>query len=375
MSILKLLKQQSYQQPRASLLAYFLKWLQWLYSAIIYLHNLVYEYKLKTIHTFHNTIVISIGNIAVGGTGKTPYVEYMLRLLQAHFNIAVVSRGYGRKTTADIIVTSMDSADTVGDEPYQLYLKFAARRQQPVVAVGKNRATIIAKVLQKHPETQLIVLDDAFQHRRIYRDLNILLTTFYNPFFLDNLLPMGTLREHKQAAQRADMVLVTKCPDCLTQKQQTDFCKNITDYTKRQVPIFFTYIRYHQPIGFNTSQAFTPDTSIILLTGIADTRLLVAYVSTTYHLAKHISFNDHHSFTRSDIQKIAHSFWAIAKYKKCILTTEKDGTRLIAPILAAILKDIPIYLLPIAMHAGEQEERLNAELLAVINRNLNLQNK
>ena len=173
MSILKLLKQQSYQQPRASLLAYFLKWLQWLYSAIIYLHNLVYEYKLKTIHTFHNTIVISIGNIAVGGTGKTPYVEYMLRLLQAHFNIAVVSRGYGRKTTADIIVTSMDSADTVGDEPYQLYLKFAARRQQPVVAVGKNRATIIAKVLQKHPETQLIVLDDAFHHHKIQPPIHL----------------------------------------------------------------------------------------------------------------------------------------------------------------------------------------------------------
>lgn len=364
-----LFKQRTYHPAITSLLTGLLQGLSWVYGAISYIRNLCYDFNVRPIHRFDNAFVISIGNVAVGGTGKTPCVAYMVRLLQSRWKIAVVSRGYGRKTRRDRIVTATDSATTVGDEPFQLYQKFAATEHPPVIAVGNSRASIIAKVLQAHPQVQLILLDDGLQHRRVHRDLNVVLTTFGNPFFFDQLLPLGTLREHKQAMRRADMVFVTKCPDALSEDKQAYFRQQITAYTKRALPIFFTHLRYLPPIGFNTQETFNTDTAIMLLTGIADTKLLVGYVTQTYQLVAHHEFCDHHLFTQRDIAQIVAAFERIPQASKCILTTEKDAARLLDPAIYSMLQDIPIFLLPIEMHVGSQEAALHAYLLNCIRQN------
>ncbi len=361
-----LFKQRIYHPAIASLLRGLLQGLSWVYGAMSYIRNLCYDFNLRPIHRFDNAFVISIGNIAVGGTGKTPCVAYMVRLLQDRFHIAVVSRGYGRKTRMDRIVNSTDSAATVGDEPLQLYQQFEATKHPPVIAVGNSRASIIAKVLQAHPQVQLILLDDGFQHRSVHRDLNVVLTTFDNPFFLDQMLPLGTLREHKQAIQRADMVFVTKCPVALSEDKQAYFRQQITAYKKRELPIFFTHLRYLPPIGFNIQEAFNKDAAIMLLTGIADTKPLVSYVKQTYQLVAHHAFSDHHMFTKRDVQQIVAAFTRIPQQKKCIFTTEKDAARLLDPTIYPMLQDIPIFLLPIAMHVGDQEAALHAVLLDCI---------
>lgn len=370
MNIPRPLKQGHYHTAIQRLLTGLLQCLSWLYGAIIYIRNRLYDWNLRTIHKFNNTCIISIGNIAVGGTGKTPCVAYMVRLLQSRWKIAVVSRGYGRKTRTDSIVTATDSAATVGDEPFQLYQQFAATKHPPVIAVGNRRASIIVKVLQAHNQPQVILLDDGLQHRQVHRDLSVVLTTFDNPFFLDRLLPLGTLREHKQAVKRVDMVFVTKCPAALSEDKRSYFREQIMAYTKRELPIFFTHLRYLPPRGFNTQEAFNKDAAIMLLTGIADTKLLVSYVTQTYQLLAHLAFSDHHMFTKSDIQQITYTFTNIAQASKCILTTEKDAARLLDPAIYPMLQDIPIFLLPITMHVGAEEATLHAVLLESLQQKL-----
>ncbi len=328
----------------------------WLYGLVTYMRNRLYDYGLKKSYTFNTTTIISIGNLAMGGTGKTPCIEYVLRLLQPGFYTAVVSRGYQRKTTADRIATSTDNAWTLGDEPYQLYQKFATQGQHTQIVVGENRVNAINKLLATHPATEVILLDDGFQHRRVSRNLNILLTTFQRPFFADHPLPMGRLRESRHAAQRADIVLITKCPHPSIPNTRSYFKQNIIKYTGKEVPIYFTYIHYGSPESLGTTQPFTGDESVILLTGLADARPLVEYVNENYHLIKHLSFQDHHRFTKYDIRNIVATFHQVPHTKKCILTTEKDSVRLMHPTLAPIIEDVPIFVLPMWMAFIEREE-------------------
>jgi tetraacyldisaccharide 4'-kinase len=336
----------------------------WLYGLIIYIRNLLYDYGYKKSYTFHTTTIISIGNLAMGGTGKTPCIEYLLQLLQAHFDTAVVSRGYQRTTTTPRIATPVDNAWTLGDEPYQIYQKFAVQGQHIHIAVGANRVNAIHQLLATYPKTEVILLDDGFQHRRVHRDLNILLTTFQQPFFADHLLPMGRLREYRQAAQRANVILVTKCPDEPTMDTRSYFQEHMMRYTGRKVPIFFTSITYGSPVSLGTTQPFTGDESLILLTGIADTAPLVQYVSKHYAIIQHLSFPDHHWFTKHDMQRIRATFHQAPYKKRCILTTEKDSVRLMHPALAPIMKDVPIFVLPMWMSfAGKQEEKEFSQLI------------
>lgn len=342
----------------------------WLYGLVTYMRNRLYDYGFKKSYVFNNTTIISIGNLAMGGTGKTPCIEYILRLLQPHFYTAVVSRGYQRKTTDDRIATPTDNAWTLGDEPYQLYQKFAAQDPHTQIMVGKDRVKAIHKLLATYPKTEVILLDDGFQHRRVHRNLNILLTTFQRPFFTDHPLPRGRLRENRQAAQRADVVLVTKCPYPFTADTRTYFKQHIIHYTGREVPIFFTYVQYGSPMNLGTTQPFTGAEAVILLTGIADARPLVQYVNENYPLIKHLSFQDHHRFTKHDIRRIVATFHQAPHEKKCILTTEKDSARLMHPTLAPIIKDVPIFVLPMWMTfvEGEEEKEFNQLILDCINR-------
>lgn len=340
----------------------------WLYGLVIWTRNMLYDHGFKKIYIFNNTTVISVGNLTMGGTGKTPCIEYLLQLLQSRFDTAVVSRGYHRKTTNYKMATPTDNAWTLGDEPYQLYQKFSSPTTQLPIAVGENRANAIDQLIATYTKTAVILLDDGFQHRRVHRNLNILLTTFQRPFFTDYLLPKGRLRESRQAAKRADAILVTKCPYPLIMNMEHGFKQHIIQYTGREVPIFFSYILYESPRSLVTTQPFTGEESVILLTGIADASPLVQYVRATYRLLQHLSFPDHHRFTKQDIQRIVAIFHQARPEKKCILTTEKDSARLIHPTLASIIKDVPIFVLPIRMAFIKEEKEFNQLVLNCINR-------
>lgn len=353
---------------RVIFLSILLPW-SWLYGVLTYMRNQLYDWGLKKSYSFNNTPIISIGNLTMGGTGKTPCIEYILGLLQPHCYIGVVTRGYHRKTTGYRIAAPNDNAWTLGDEPYQLYCKFAAQGQHTYIAVGEDRVKSIRNLLANHPKTNVILLDDGLQHRRVHSNLNILLTTLQRPFFMDHLLPIGRLREHRQAARRADIVLVTKCPYPLTADKRAYFKQHIIHYTDKEVPVFFTYIQYGSPSSLvTTTHPFTGEEAVILLTGIADAKPLVQHVCKNYNFIQHFSFQDHHWFSKHDIRRIVAAFHQAPYEKKCILTTQKDSTRLMHPTLAPIIKDVPIFVLPMWMAFTEGEKEFNQLIFDCIHR-------
>jgi tetraacyldisaccharide 4'-kinase len=328
----------------------------WIYGLAIYLRNLLYTYGIKKSYLCRAK-VISVGNIIAGGTGKTPCIEYLLRILGQNFYTVVLSRGYKRNTHGYRVASSIDTAATIGDEPYQIYKKFVKSESKISVVVGEDRVKAVKKLLVNYPQTEIILLDDGFQHRQLGRQLNILLTSFHRPFFKDYLLPAGRLRESRKAAARADIIIVTKCPIALPEKVCTYFIKQINKYCKNKSPnIFFSYIKYGKPISLWHAHTNDWQDHVILLTGIADSAPIVKYVHTTYHLLHHIAFEDHHRFTLQDIKKIVSTFDQITSKKKCILTTEKDSARLMESDLVPILRQLPIFFLPISMNFIAQEE-------------------
>lgn len=334
----------------------------WLYSIIMHARNALYDLGIWQSCIF-DTTVISVGNLTLGGTGKTPCIEYLVLLLKNQFRIAVLSRGYKRITKSFKIADRYDTALTIGDESWQVYQKLGTN-SQVMIAVAENRVQGIKKILATAPGTQVILLDDGFQHRRVVPHLNILLTEFDRPFFTDHVLPVGRLRESRKAAQRADVVIVTKCPHPLPSVIQQYFQEHIRKYCGNQPPppIFFTVIRYGSPLCIiHKTHVKLFAKHVLLITGIANAAPMVQYVAQHYHLVQHMVFKDHHSFTFQDIQKILSTFHGIKYQQKCILTTEKDSVRLRHPTLQAVLQHIPIFYLPITMEfitAGETFNQL-----------------
>lgn len=203
-----------------------------IYGLLISLRNLFYEAKLLRSTSF-SLPVINVGNLSMGGTGKTPHIEYLIKMLSPYINVATLSRGYKRKSKGFRMVEVGDNAMTAGDEPLQFKRKF---RHIPV-AVSESRNIGIPNILKQHPETHSILLDDAFQHRSVVPGLNILLTQYSEPFFEDYLLPLGTLREPRQSYERADLIIVTKCPEELSETEKEDFIARLNP--KRNSKFFF----------------------------------------------------------------------------------------------------------------------------------------
>ncbi|MCL4162822.1 UNVERIFIED_CONTAM: hypothetical protein GTU68_021639, partial [Idotea baltica] len=188
--------------------------------------------------------VISVGNLTVGGTGKTPFVELLIRALESKYNIAVLSRGYKRKTKGFRLANENDNASSLGDEPFQYYVKYG---KKSMVVVGEDRALAIQKIISHNPPNEIVILDDAYQHRRVKPQLNILLNDFNRPFYKDYVLPAGRLRESRKHANRADIIIVTKCPKGLNSMEMEGIERQIKRYSQPQVPIFFTGIKYLKP--------------------------------------------------------------------------------------------------------------------------------
>ncbi|MDX1408097.1 MAG: tetraacyldisaccharide 4'-kinase [Saprospiraceae bacterium] len=269
--------------------------------------------------------VINVGNLTVGGSGKTPHVEYLIRLLSPYIHIATLSRGYKRSTKGFLLARPGHTADHVGDEP----LLFSRKYPHIAVAVSESRALGVPKLLQKLPQIQTIILDDAYQHRAIDPNYNILLTEFDDPFYRDWLLPSGRLREWRSAYKRADVIIVTKCPDQITAAQKESVIAGIRPLPQQRV--FFTRYAYRDPYQMWASdhrEAISDEHEVLLVCGIARTKYLLDYLHKVAGAVKMLQYEDHHVYSRYDLETIKKYYTHMTGPKRMILTTEKDAMRL-----------------------------------------------
>lgn len=287
-----------------------------------------------------NVPVISVGNLTVGGTGKTPLTEYLIRLLSGDNRVATLSRGYGRKTKGFRMAQASDDATTIGDEPFQMFQKFG---DSISVAVGEDRAYAVPLILHEYPETEVILLDDAYQHRSVTPSLNILLSDYHRPFYKDFLLPTGRLRESRRGARRADTIVVTKCPSDLPDSMMMEIEGSIRSYA--DAPVYFTTIKYGSPVPFRMGGS--PGQDVVLVTGIAASAPLEKYVRQHFHLVKHFNFPDHHAYSIADLKALGR--FVESNPGVSILTTEKDKAKLGSPEFTPYLEDLPFFSLPIAI--------------------------
>ena len=311
-----------------------------IYGGVVWLRNWLFDKNILKSAAF-NFPIICVGNIAVGGTGKTPMVEYLIRLLQNDFITATLSRGYKRKTKGFAIADEDTTALEIGDEPMQFHNKYP----DITVAVGEERLVAIPQLLQDKPDTNVIILDDAFQHRTVKAGLNIVLTAYNNLFTRDLMMPAGDLRDVKVSMKRADIIIVTKCSSELTVEEKRLIIKEIEPLDNQSV--FFTEIVYGKPYHlFNNQQAVIDrTTNVLLLCGIANPRPLKDYLGSSFLSYDMLRYPDHHIFNSDDLADIKKQFAKIQHINKIILTTEKDAVRLVK--FAEELKDFPIYVLPI----------------------------
>ncbi len=312
-----------------------------LYGIIIWVRNLLYDKKYLHAADF-NFPLICIGNLSVGGTGKSPMVEYLVRLMREEFEIGTLSRGYKRKTKGYVLATNTTTALEIGDEPMQFHLKFP----DISVAVGEERLVAIPHMLQDNPHLQAIILDDAFQHREVKAGFNIVLTDFNNLYTNDFFLPTGDLRDQKSSAKRCDVIIVTKCPEDLTEQQKQNLLRQLKPLSHQHV--FFTTIMYGVPYhitNLENRRMITLNDEVLLVCGIANPKpikeLLLQQAATYYQK----SYEDHHIFSIDDLNEIKEKYNHITTPDKFILTTEKDAVRLVK--FSEELKDIPMYVLPI----------------------------
>ena len=285
--------------------------------------------------------VICVGNLAVGGTGKTPHIEYLLRLLSDHYRLATLSRGYKRATHGYILAGDEDSFVTIGDEPMQLHQKFSNVQ----VAVCEQRAEGLRKLRSGECPPQVVLLDDAYQHVGVRAGYHLLLTEYANLYVHDFPLPAGTLREFRSAARRADMVIVTKCPADLSEQQASDIKRKL-DLQATQSCYFSTYA-YVSPQPLNSAAQETQwqkDTKVFLLTGIANPQPLYAWISSQYSNIERITFSDHHIFTEKDVERLCKKI-AREKQNHVVITTEKDAVRL--KVYEEKLKSVPMFVVPV----------------------------
>lgn len=293
-----------------------------LYRKITDFRNHLFDIGYKKSISF-DIPVISVGNLTVGGTGKTPMVELLIRVFAKDRKLATLSRGYGRKSYGYILANDDATAVDIGDEPMQLYTKFG---HEVAVCVGEERALAIPHLLQDRPDTQIILLDDAYQHRYVKADVQILLSSYYKPFYNDKVLPLGRLREHASGAKRADILVITKCPKDISEEEKETIEKECRPFLHKQTPILFASEKYEAPHCVFESELGCKFKKVVLLTAIANASSLKSYLTQTIELVYHFEYPDHHLFTKADLLKIK-------KYMNdhpdcCLLTTEKDMVKL-----------------------------------------------
>ncbi len=323
-----------------------------IYSLLVMLRNALYDLGILRTKTF-DFPVISIGNLSVGGTGKTPHTEYILSELKGSYKMAVLSRGYKRNTKGFKIVSEEDDAKSVGDEPYQIYQKF----KNVIVAVDEKRKRGIQKLIELNKPPRLILLDDAFQHRSVKAGLNILLTDYTNPYTEDIPLPSGRLREPRRGSKRADIIVVTKSPEVVSPLEIRRLISIINPEPYQKV--FFSSIDYQDFIPLNLAAKSISDEgkslgkySILLVSAIANSKPLLLHLKRHSREVKSMAFRDHHYFTDKDYENIKEGFNDIFSNKKAIVITEKDAVK----IDIEKFEEIPLFALPIKIKFHQHGE-------------------
>ena len=293
----------------------------WMYGSILAIRNLMYDKGIIKSETV-SIPSICVGNLSMGGTGKTPHVDFIAsHFIAKSVNTAILSRGYGRKTTGIIEVLESAAANEVGDEPLFYKTKF---KKNAVVYVSENRVLGAQELVQKHPETQLLILDDAFQHRRFKSKVNVLITDYSHLFSKDFVIPAGNLREFRSGKNRADIIVVSKCPEELSQVQKDEIRRSL-DFKNDNV--FFSRIQYNDLIPFDKSD-ISNEKKAIVVSGIGNPTPLITELNRDFTI-KHVKYPDHHPFSAQDIKEIHEKFDIFAPDEDgVIITTEKDFMRL-----------------------------------------------
>ncbi len=352
------------------------KWLypfSFLYGMGVNLRNQLFDWRLLPSQSF-DVPIICIGNITVGGTGKTPHTEYLIKLLQKEFQVAVLSRGYKRKSKGFVLATPETPMHLIGDEPYQMKLKFPHAH----IAVDADRRNGIEQLCAPNvsPEVEVILLDDAYQHRYVKPGINILLVDYHRMIGEDALLPAGRLREPERGKERANIVIITKCPRDIKPMDYRIISKQIDLYPYQK--LFFSTLVYgnltplYQGCGLKERplESLEKDEKVLLLTGIASPEQLTLDLGKYTNQIKTLSFPDHHSFSVKDIASIKQAYEQMGEGKKLIITTEKDSARLLGhPQMDDELKK-NIYVLPVEIEILQnQQESFNENIIGYVRAN------
>ncbi|MFC2118904.1 tetraacyldisaccharide 4'-kinase [Bacteroidota bacterium] len=339
-----------------------------IYAIIVYLRNRFFDWGWLSSKSF-DIPVISIGNITVGGTGKTPMVEYLITTLKKEYRILYLSRGYKRKTKGFVMATNNSGIEEIGDEARQIKQKFP----DIDVAVSEKRVDGINKALSDLSEKkpQLVILDDAFQHRYVKPGLSILLFDYFQPAYNDLILPSGRLRECFCERKRADLFVLTKSPDKLDENEKQKI-ENKIKYGGQQ-KLYFCGLKYSSLVPVFDKQMIDilslekESSSILLLTGIVNTIPIVNYLSTFTSDLKHIKYPDHHNFNKKDIYKVIEEYSRLLKTNKLIITTEKDATRLFSSNYSEELKELPVFYLPVEIKfTDDKEDNFHNQILSYV---------
>ena len=340
-----------------------------LYGLGTALRNVLFDIGVLKSRSF-SVPVISVGNITVGGTGKTPHVEYLISLLHDKFKVAVLSRGYKRKTRGFVMAGADATAHTVGDEPYQMHCHYP----DVTVAVDKDRRRGITLLTDGSTEKDIdvVLLDDAFQHRYVKPGINILLVDYHRLIIYDTLLPAGRLRESRKGKDRADIVIVTKCPRSLKPMDYRVITKAMNLYPYQH--LYFTTLRYEPMRGLfadlsRTLDELTAADHVLLLTGIASPRQLLEDIRAHTPNVSPLTFADHHNFRPADADRINSSFAALPE-PRMVITTEKDATRLL--LLEGLSEEVRrrLYVLPVGVEFMlDEEENFNHNIISYVRKN------
>ena len=339
----------------------------WIYALVLNVRNWLYDCGILKSRSF-SVPTICIGNLALGGTGKTPHTEYLIRLLKDKVNVAVLSRGYGRVTKGYLLAKEDTGYEELGDEPLQYHYKF----KDILVAVDENRCEGVDNMMAFAPDTNVILLDDAYQHRQIKPGLNILLTEYYIIYKKDRLVPAGKLRDVKSAAKRADIIIVTKSPRVLLPYDKRDMVDMID--AKPYQKIFFTYIDFQDLVPVNETARNTKlqdMKSVYLFCGIANPYPLEDHLKRKYNTLITNYYDDHHCFTDADIDVILDGFNSVIGKNKIIVTTEKDLMRLTKVSYLSRFDNVPLYTIPIEVRFNDkkEEEIFNNLILEYVGKN------
>lgn len=313
-----------------------------LYGGILILRNYLYDKKIIGSIEF-NIPIIGVGNLSIGGTGKSPMVDYLAGLLKPHFQIATLSRGYRRRTSGYVLANESSTSIEIGDEPMQFHLS----HPEIAVAVGEKRIEAVPQLLYDRPDTKLIILDDAFQHREIKAGMDILLTDYSNLYTRDFFLPTGDLRDQKNSAHQAKIIVVTKCPPSLTHEEALSI-KNELDLLPHQ-QVFFISIEYGDPYHIITKEKrqLSKQDEVLLICGIANPEPLTNYIHEVSKTYDAIFYSDHHIYNIDDLSDMKMRFDLIHSEEKMYLTTDKDAVRLVK--FKDRIMNLPFYVLPISL--------------------------